>query len=440
MGSRSGSSDVAIFQRKIVTFRFSGYILFLAVAIRLFFFDSWLSKGSFKPVFNERFLAFIFGIAFIWLAAYLLWKNREKLEAAWHTIFIFAADFFTIWFIGLEIFDYSHHTVSQSGTFSLLIILGLAAATILNLFIWRRKSEIIDNVLTVFNGVALAIISIFIWQSLRGWMGIAYLLLAVFNGILAYYFAKHKAKSDNLGAFTLIISLVFLTLAIPVQFKDGILTPILWSLEMFAGVWLSFVIKTPLMRYFSYIVFIAMAWDLLIVKTINTSDFTPVFNQRFLAFIIGIAASYFSIFILWRQRKNIVEWPFIAPLMAIITNFLTLWLISFEVWDSYIGAIRSAPFGGRESLRSAQNLSLTAIWAVYAVAGLIIGIWRHWRWVRIGSLILLAIPIIKVFVYDVFKLETSYRIVAFVGLGILLLASAYLYQRYRKVIKGVFTE
>jgi len=34
----------------------------------------------------------------------------------------------------------------------------------------------------------------------------------------------------------------------------------------------------------------------------------------------------------------------------------------------------------------------------------------------------------------------AYRIAAFVGLGLLLLASAYLYQRYSKIIKGVFVE
>jgi uncharacterized membrane protein len=45
-----------------------------------------------------------------------------------------------------------------------------------------------------------------------------------------------------------------------------------------------------------------------------------------------------------------------------------------------------------------------------------------------------------VFVYDVFKLEMAYRIGAFVGLGVLLLVSAYLYQRYSKIIRGVFIE
>jgi uncharacterized membrane protein len=74
------------------------------------------------------------------------------------------------------------------------------------------------------------------------------------------------------------------------------------------------------------------------------------------------------------------------------------------------------------------------------VIGLIVGIKKHWRYVRIGALSLLVVPIGKVFVYDVFKLEMGYRIGAFVGLGLLLLASAYLYQRYSKVIKGVFRD
>ena len=65
---------------------------------------------------------------------------------------------------------------------------------------------------------------------------------------------------------------------------------------------------------------------------------------------------------------------------------------------------------------------------------------KRWRRVRIGALILLAVPIVKVFVYDVFKLEMGYRIAAFVGLGVLLIVSGYLYQRYSKIIKGFFIE
>jgi len=61
---------------------------------------------------------------------------------------------------------------------------------------------------------------------------------------------------------------------------------------------------------------------------------------------------------------------------------------------------------------------------------------RRSRPVRLAGLGLLSIPIGKVFVYDVFALEQVYRIIAFVGLGLLLIASGYLYQRYRETIRG----
>jgi uncharacterized membrane protein len=60
--------------------------------------------------------------------------------------------------------------------------------------------------------------------------------------------------------------------------------------------------------------------------------------------------------------------------------------------------------------------------------------------VRLYALALLTIPIVKVFVYDVFALDQVYRIIAFVGLGVLLLISGFLYQRYSKAIKGFFAE
>jgi uncharacterized membrane protein len=173
-------------------------------------------------------------------------------------------------------------------------------------------------------------------------------------------------------------------------------------------------------------------------RTVEISTFKPVLNERFLACITGIALIYLTTYLLWRRRDTLKEWKIVFTCMLIASSFLTLFLISYEVWDTYRSAIRSNP-AGKDGLSDAQNLSLTAVWAVYAVAGLITGIRKHWRYVRIGALALLAVPIIKVFVYDVFMLDREYRIGAFIGLGVLLLVSAYLYQRYSKIIKGVFT-
>jgi uncharacterized membrane protein len=164
-------------------------------------------------------------------------------------------------------------------------------------------------------------------------------------------------------------------------------------------------------------------------------------NERFLAFIIAIAATYLAVYLMWRNRAKMPEWATPGSTLLVAANFLTLWVFSFEVWDYFgnlLALLRTGKYIGPSlaGLRNAQNLSLTALWAIYAVILLVIGIrWRK-RWLRLGALALLLVSIIKVFVYDVWTLETVYRILALVGLGILLLVSGYLYQRYSKRIRG----
>ncbi len=430
------------FREKINFFRYESYIAFILVAIRLLFFDTWGRGEILTPIFNERFLAFVFGIALIWLAAFLLWRKREELEYQEYLFFIAAANFFTVWIIGAEAIYYSNQTVTTSHSLSLLILLIPAVTIILQHLIWRRRPSPFDNVLTVFNAAALAIISVFLWDHLRTWMGMIYFVLAILYGIVAVYSLKKRTDYNKLGAVTLVTGIVFLTAAIAVQFGDHAPTTIGWAVEMVALIWLSFFRKIPLLRACGYVIFIVMVWRLIFFDTtLDLNNYKPVINARFLAFIIGIAATYLTFLIIWRRRGETVsgEWRLAAPVLLIAASFLTIWMISFEVWQSFSNSIRNAEPGARRGLENAQNLSLTGVWAFYAVAGLVVGIWRKWRYLRIGALALLAVPIVKVFAYDVFHLETSYRIGAFVGLGLLLLASAYLYQRYSKIIKGVFT-
>lgn len=48
------------------------------------------------------------------------------------------------------------------------------------------------------------------------------------------------------------------------------------------------------------------------------------------------------------------------------------------------------------------------------------------RW---QALVLIAVTIVKVFAYDIWRLERGYRIVSFFVLGLLLLAVSFIYQR-----------
>jgi uncharacterized membrane protein len=323
-----------------------------------------------------------------------------------------------------------------------IIFLIFVGATSLFHIVWRRVPQAFDQALMVINAAAYFGISLgLMWGDFRIWMGGFVLLLAVFYGALSYFALKQSAENVRLSLFALAVALIFLTVAIPIQLGDTAWTTIAWAAELVILLWLSFTLRMPHLRIYSYVIFVIMAGRLLIFDTsVNMRTFQPVLNERFLAFIVGIAAAYLAAYLLWRQREAFPEWRTPASVFLIAANFFSLWILSFEAWDSFGSALRTAELAAREGLRNAQNLSLTAVWAVYAVVALVIGILKRWRYVRLGALGLLVIPIVKVFVYDVFKLEMGYRIGAFVGLGILLLVSAYLYQRYSKIIKGVFVE
>jgi hypothetical protein len=421
-------------------FRVYSYAVFAIVVIRLMFFDTSIDMSHFQPVFNERFLAFVVSIAAMYLTGYFLWRQQqEKGKKLGYPVFLVAANIFTIWVIAAEVISYRHTPITLQGSLSLIVLLVLAGVTILNNVVWRRVPKVFDLVILLISAAAYFGISWLLWEDLRAWMGSLYLVLALFYAGLTYISLRRGAEYTRLGSFSLGIALVFFTMAIPVQLRDTVWTTIGWAAELVVLVCLSFTLRLPQLRYYGYAISVILAGRMLFFDTsVDLNNFRPLLNERFLAFLAGIAGMYLAAYLTWRAQKTLPKWriPVIAFIVA--ANFFSLWLLSFEVWDYFGTQLALAPAESTTAiaLQNAQNLSLTVLWAVYAVILLIIGIVKRWRTVRLGALALLVIPIIKVFVYDVFALERVYRIVAFVGLGLLLIISAYLYQRYSKSIRG----
>ena len=65
-----------------------------------------------------------------------------------------------------------------------------------------------------------------------------------------------------------------------------------------------------------------------------------------------------------------------------------------------------------------------------------LGIWRALRGMRLISIFVFGFTILKIFTFDLSFLETLYRIYSFIGLGLILLAVSYAYQKYKSVILG----
>jgi uncharacterized membrane protein len=240
-------------------------------------------------------------------------------------------------------------------------------------------------------------------------------------------------------AFLALGSLV-LTIAIPVQ-VDGFWLPIAWAVQAVALTWLSFRLHLPQLRLFGLGVFAIMVVRLLLVETlaVDFQTFRPVLNERFLAFTVGIAAAYLAGYfhLHWADRHPYLRELIQAPAFLALANGLTLWLFSAEVITSVTSGYFTVPPGTADNVIS---LALSILWATYAAALMVLGIAARWRWVRLAGLALLAVPVAKLFVYDIFQLDQGYRVAAFLSLGAIMVAGGFLYQRFRGAIRGFLLE
>ncbi len=434
------------FKAGIPFLRISGYFVFGIVAFTLLLFEIITDLGTLSLIFNERFLTFVVSIICIYFTGYLLWKrsdpSQEKNFEYVYPVFLVAGNIFSMWIMAVEVTSFKP---SIHEAWPLIFLVAIAGLITLYHVIWRRIPKTFDEVLIVLNVIFYIAISIIVWGDLETWMGSLYFMLSIFFGYLTYICIMRGADYVRLNYFTFGATFLLLSIAIPAQFKDTAWTTIGWCIEGVLLVWLSYKLGMLQFRISSYLVFIAIVFRLLFFDAIvNIRTFTPIINERFLAFIISIAAMYLVSYLHWRGRENLTERErdlyLTYPAFLVAANFFTIYLFSAEIWGAFskqianLSAAESVGAAG-DSLRSARNLSLTGLWAVYAVILLVTGIVKRWRPVRVAGLGLICIPIVKVFVYDVFALEQLYRIIAFIGLGILLITSGYLYQRYRDVIK-----
>jgi uncharacterized membrane protein len=77
------------------------------------------------------------------------------------------------------------------------------------------------------------------------------------------------------------------------------------------------------------------------------------------------------------------------------------------------------------------QMVLSVFWALVGVGTLVVGLRRDLYVLRLAALGLLGLTVVKVFLFDLATLTSVYRVVSFIGLGLLLLVGAYVWQRMR---------
>lgn len=388
----------------------------------------------------------VVGLGVAALSAFRCWR--------WFTLLALIGSlvFFMAWMSafkgGLSLFE-------QEGALTLIFLIYVGATT-LHQLISRQTPGPFDRSLMAVNAFSYFGFShLILWDDRRSWLGVFSLLLALFYLGLGHVAQKRVTGKGGLNAFALSLAVVFLTIAVPVQISNNAWVTMAWAAEGTVLVWLSFFLKMGRFRLYSYIVFAGVAFRLFFVDTAvyrvayYQSAYLPVLNERMMTFAFAVLTMYVAAHLLWKGAEDLTAGErrnSLAPrVFRLAASFFTLWVLSAEIityFGTQLDAMSPADRAGAmgKTLKNSLNLSLTGLWAVYAVSALVVGINRRWRAVRLWALGLLIVPIGKVFVYDALTLEPVYRIIAFAGLGLLLVSSGYLYQRYRRAIKGLLTE
>ncbi|MEO6184252.1 MAG: DUF2339 domain-containing protein, partial [Verrucomicrobiota bacterium] len=159
-------------------------------------------------------------------------------------------------------------------------------------------------------------------------------------------------------------------------------------------------------------------------------------------FVIGLGVFLFRS----TQRETIFHWPnFIALLVLPILQQLAkrlapkFALLTTEVHAATIGvsAVTLWIYISRlvTLTSSGAHFFLTASWAGLALALFIVGLVLKERVYRWCGLAILGCAVGRVFISDIWKLETIYRILSFMALGVVLLVLGFLYNKYQEKIK-----
>lgn len=80
------------------------------------------------------------------------------------------------------------------------------------------------------------------------------------------------------------------------------------------------------------------------------------------------------------------------------------------------------------------KIGYPVLWGILSFSLLIFGIKKQWKELRIISLSLLGLTIVKLFVYDINNVSETGKIIAFILLGVLILIISFVYQKIKRLV------
>lgn len=241
------------------------------------------------------------------------------------------------------------------------------------------------------------------------------------------------------------IASAFLLIGTAAEFQNAD-TSRLWSLEALFLLWLGLRSQRAWLRVGS-LAFYLLAIGLFLFSDGSLSysplsDFKFLWNERALTGVILASAAGLGTLLIARSHDP--KFIPLRPWLGFAFFMILFILLTVETNDHF----RLLLLNIRESLegqsleeettrlQNLRQLSLSGLWLFYSILLMVIGILRGVRGPRLLAIGLFGLTVLKIFIVDLSFLQTLYRIFSFFGLGVILLAVSYMYQRYKFLLFG----
>lgn len=262
-------------------------------------------------------------------------------------------------------------------------------------------------------------------ETYRPFLAMLALVLGGFYGWQASLAIRRREAGHPpfLAMVLLGMGVTFMTIAIPVQFKESWVT-VGWAVEAVALMWAGLRANHRGTRMFAMgvlalVMFRLLALDGWVIVT------QVVWNKRLLPFVVGLGGIGVTAWLLHRAREQLeVQDRNWAAFLGVLGNFLMMWYLSLEVVDFW-------NLRGGADLWNAKQVSLSLLWLVYASGMMAVGIGKKIRDLRLLAIVTFSVTILKVFFSDLSVLHGGYRVLSLIGLGVILLGISFVYQRNR---------
>ncbi len=253
---------------------------------------------------------------------------------------------------------------------------------------------------------------------------------AVFLGMATYLRRRNR---ENRSAFILLLAkgLLFLVVTVPILFSEHWIT-VFWAAQGVVVLWAALRLSDIRLRYGAIVLLLvaaaklvvhdyAVVFQLRVIDMYYRDGFAAAMLERWVTIALVLGILFRSAQMLKAAGFDRGDWQ---------ENWTALFFGLFGI-VLFVAMNIEVAAGFHDYLPRARFASISVLWASFATALMILGFARNKALLRRCSIALFAATIIKVFVRDTANVDTPYRILSFLVLGLMLVGASYLYHRFK---------